>query len=385
MDPGKFGKQFPGRLVEIATLRKKDWAFVPDELPPRWTFPDHLWPLLVDAKEALGTLNGIGQILDEPELLLRPLKTREAITSSMIEGTYVTPEQLLLYELDPTEPTSAAGEMADWNEVFNFSSALAAGCKLLQELPLCNRLLRETHQILMNGVRGRDKRPGEFRVVQNQIGSSARFIPPPASEVARLMGNLESYINADDGDIDPLVRAFIAHYQFEAIHPFEDGNGRVGRLLLALMIYQKLGHKCPWLYMSAYFEEYRDEYVENMFKVSTHGDWDRWIEFCLNGVVVQANDSVRRCHRFNELKKSYRARVPAANRRAHQLLECLFRQPALNVNLVKTLLGVKSYHTAEKAVDALVSANILSVLSEQRPRTYYAHEIAAVAFGNNAD
>lgn len=383
MDPTKFGEQFPGQLTPITTLRGKDWAFVPAELPPDWEFPVRLWPVLASAKESLGTLNGIGQTLHDPELLLTPLKTQEAIKSSMIEGTYVTPEELLLYELDPMEPASAMGEMADWNEVHNFSLALAHGCGLLAELPLCNRLLKETHRVLMDGVRGRDKRPGEFRTVQNQIGSGGRYFPPPAAEVSRLMSNLEKYVNLDDpgNRIDPLVRAFLAHYQFEAIHPFEDGNGRVGRLLLALSIYKSLGHRQPWLYMSPYFERYRQEYVDNMFRVSTHGDWEGWIEFCLNGVIEQANDSARRCVRFNELKKDYLALVSPAPRNAHRLVELLFMKPVVTVKRAQDYLGVSSYHTAAKAIDNLVQLGILQRAAGTFPKAFFARAIFECAYG----
>src|SRR5262245_8416832 len=299
MDRSKFNADSPGQLVQIEKPPRwsidrgqsetggsgeKDWAFIPSEFPPPWEFDVRLWPLVNDANKALAELNGIGQSLPDPELLLTPLRRREAITSSRIEGTYVAPEQLLLYELDPREPPAGNEEMADWLEVYNYGRALQHGCSMLSELPVCNRVIKEMHAVLMHGVRGRDKSPGEFRKINVQIGERvARFIPAPGLEVQRLTSNLEHYLNDDDSRFDPLVRAYLVHYQFEAIHPFLDGNGRVGRALLALMIYRWLGHSIPWLYMSAYFDYYNEEYVRRLFNVSANGEWSEWIAYCLQG------------------------------------------------------------------------------------------------------
>jgi len=380
MDSSLFTSSSPGTLVRLEPPRN-DRAFIPNDLPPRWKWEPELWALLVEAKEALGTLNGIGQTLPNPQLLLRPLQTREAITSSKIEGTYVTPEQLLLYELDPREPRSAGDEMADWLEVSNYGRALQHGWNLLEELPVCNRVIREIHKVLMTGVRGRDKHPGEFRRWQVQIGSSGRFVPAPPGEVGRLMNSLERYINSDD-QFDPLVRCYLVHYQFEAIHPFEDGNGRVGRALLALMVYRWLGHAMPWLYMSAFYERYRDEYIGNLFKVSTSGAWTQWIEFCLRGTISQANDSIRRCHRFHWLRNDFRQRVNSHSKRTHAIIEGLFTSPALTVTSLANRFGV-TYHTARADIKRLRDARILAELPGAHPRSYYAPEIMAVAYGES--
>jgi len=171
MDKKRFTDRATGVLLGISAP-KNDYAFIPHEIPTNWVFDPKLWPLLVDAKEALGTLNGIGQTLSDPHLLLRPLQSQEAITSSKIEGTYVTPEQLLLFGLDPREPKTGDEQRSDWMEVFNYNEALERGFNMLNELPLCNRIIREIHSVLMHGVRGRNKNPGEFRRWQVQIGST---------------------------------------------------------------------------------------------------------------------------------------------------------------------------------------------------------------------
>lgn len=383
MDRTKFTANSPGKLVRI-TQAGQEWAFVPEELPSSWEFDVSLWPLLAEAKEALGTLNGIGQTLPDPKLLQIPLQGREAIASSRIEGTYVTPEQLLLFQLDPREPTQPDEQALDRFEVFNYGQAMLHGCERLRELPICNRIVREMHGILLQGVRGRDKNPGEYRKWQVQIGASGRFMPPPSNEVDRLMANLERYINADDKRIDPLVRSFIVHYQFEAIHPFSDGNGRVGRSLLVLMVYKLHGHSMPWLYMSAFFERFRDEYIENLFKVSTEGAWSRWIEFCLRGVIAQARDSIRRCDQIHQLRRTFLESIPSPSSRTHRIIQGLFTSPVVQAASIAQKFEV-TYPTAKADIDRLVEAGILREMPKVFPRTCFAPEIMKIAYGEPID
>lgn len=384
MDKDVFTDQATGQLARIEIPWKgPDWAFIPDALP-RWEFDQEIWPLLVEARDRLATLNGLGQGLDDPELLLRPLQQREAIASSAIEGTFVTPQQLMLYEMNPKEPTSAADSRADWREVLNYSHALEAGCMMLDSLPIGGHIVRSMHGILMQGVRGRDKSPGQFRTVQVQVGSTGRFIPPPAIEVPRLMQNLEEYVSADH-KIDPLVKAFIVHYQFEAIHPFEDGNGRVGRAILALMIHKHLNHTKPWLYLSAFFNEFRDEYVENLFRVSANGEWGNWIRFCLRATIAQANDSIDRCQRFDALKKEFQIRILDANPspRSASIVDGLFKEPITTIPNLKERYQV-TYHTARADIDRLRAVGILDELPGLRPKSFYSPEIMSIAFDSTS-
>ena len=378
MDFTRFTDSKTGTLVPISTPAK-DWAFIPNPLPADTEFPTRLWPLLAEAKEAVGRLDGIGRTLADPGLLLQPLQQREALRSSSLEGTYATPEQLLIYEMDPRDPKSERDQANDWREVSNYGRALREGCRLLDDLPICLRVIRSLHEVLLRGVRGRDKAPGEFRDCQVHVGSDRRYIPPPQNEVGKCLDAFEKHLYEDHPGFDPLVRCYLIHYQFEAIHPFRDGNGRVGRLLLALMTYKWCGLTMPWLYMSAFFERYKDEYIDNLFRVSTEGAWGKWLEFCLRGTVEQANDAIRRCELLGKLRVEYHNRVQGGSGRDYVLIEDLFKYPVLTIPSVQRKHSV-SYPTAKSDVQRLIDLGILSEALDQRPRTFYAHEVLRIAY-----
>ncbi|HEV7239294.1 MAG TPA: Fic/DOC family N-terminal domain-containing protein, partial [Thermoanaerobaculia bacterium] len=236
MEQQQFTEKRTGTIVPVS-IGGLDWAFLPYPLPRQWHVSLELWPLLASAKEELARLDGIGRTLPDPELLLRPLQRREAIRSSSLEGTYASAEELLLFELAPTEPISASDRANDWREVGNHAAALRRGTVLLETLPLSLRVIREMHAVLLTNVRGRDRAPGEFRRTQVHLGSDRRYIPPPPNELMACLDDFERFLN-DADEIDPLIRTYLAHYQFEAIHPFVDGNGRVGRALLSLSSFQ---------------------------------------------------------------------------------------------------------------------------------------------------
>jgi Fic family protein len=374
MDRTRFTPSSPGKVLRIEG--GKDWAFVPNDPPIGWTLPSGLISLYGDARDALGTLNGIGQLLPNPHLLLQPLQRREAISSSSIEGTYVTPEQLLLYELDPEAPRKPGDRVQDWREVANYENALIQGCKMLNSVPICNRVVKRVHSVLMTGVDG-SFCPGEFRGWQVHIGSSRRFTPAPPERVESLMSSLERYLNNDR--VDPLIRAFIGHYQFEAIHPFVDGNGRVGRSMLALSLYRWFSHAMPWLYMSAFFERFKDEYIQNLFKVSSEGAWEPWVEFCLRGTIEQAGDSIRRCSELRTLQAEYKGMLPSPTPRSHAILDGLFALPFVTIPSLADELNV-SYPTAQKDVTKLLEAGILKESPSSFPRHFYAPEILRIAY-----
>jgi Fic family protein len=194
------------------------------------------------------------------------------------------------------------------------------------------------------------------------------------------MANLEKYMNTHDERYNPLVRCFIVHYQFEAIHPFMDGNGRVGRALLAVMIYKLLGHTRPWLYLSAFFEKFKSEYIENLFRVSTHGDWTSWITFCLRGTIWQARDSVRRCDRFQEIKAEYHETIQSASPRTHPIIDGLFHDPIVTAPSLAAKHGV-TWPTAKADIERLLDVGILKELPDTWPRAYYAPQIMTAAYG----
>ena len=272
--------------------------------------------------------------------------------------------------------------MNDWREVFNYGKALQIGLNLLNNgLPLSLRLFRELHSTLLHGVRGQERRPGEFRDCQVHLDAGGRFMSPPPLRVPECLDVFEKY-HHEVSDIDPLIRAFMAHYQFETIHPFADGNGRVGRLLLSLTIYIWLGLSSPWLYMSAFFERHKDEYINRLFMVSANGEWDRWIEFCLTGVVEQSIDAIGRIDKLVALRARYTKLIgeSGGSARLHRILDKLFGGPVTTVPQVKALTGV-SYPTALSDIKRLVDIKILREGSQAAyPKYFFAPEILEIAF-----
>jgi Fic family protein len=380
MDLSRFKETKTGELVPIRTPTGPDFAFIPASLPPNWIFPTALWPKLAEAKAAIAHLDGIGKTLPDPELLLSPLKRREAIASSRIEGTYATAEELMLFEISPQESKSPHSQVNAWREVFNYAQALNQGNDRLMELPFCGDLIKELHKTLMEDVRGQQSQRGEWREHQVAIGSDRRYIPPPKLEMEKCIEDLERYINSIDYCYDPLVRAYIVHYQIEAIHPFGDGNGRIGRVILSLMIANWCKLSRPWLYMSAFFEKFKDEYIENLFKISTEGAWEKWIEFCLNGTIQQATDAAKRCEKLGKLKENMLERVRAdGSPRTEQIVHMLFSNPMIRLSHLKDSLKV-SYPTAKSDIEKLVKAQILYHLADIHPKSYFSPEIMNIAY-----
>jgi Fic family protein len=253
-------------------------------------------------------------------------------------------------------------------------------------LPLSLRLIRELHATLMDGVRGSDQRPGEFRTLQNQIGFPARFVPPPPQHLAKALDDFEKYMHSQDVFCDPLVKAFLAHYQFEAIHPFRDGNGRVGRLLLSWMIAEWCDLSNQWLYMSAFFEKRKKEYMDLMLSVSTQGSWEAWIRFCLEGVVAQSIDAEKRCDKLLKLHRDFHERLKGGALRLSKLVDRLFSVPVITVNQYKKTFGV-TYPTARSDLRKLEAAGIVQRLEDDAMAeiTYYSHAIYRVTYGEIED
>jgi Fic family protein len=385
MDPKSFTEAKPGQLVKIPVLGGHDWAFVPDPLPPSWVFPHELWPLLSQAREALARLDEKGKSMGNPDLLLEPLQSREALTSSSLEGTYSNPEELLLFKLKEGDPKSdhANEKNNDPREVANYTRALKHGYQQLSKdkLPPSKRLIREMHSLLVTGVRG-NKGPGEFRKKQVYIGSDRRYIPPPPGDhLDKCLDDFEHFIRNHDGTSDPLVLSYLVHYQFEAIHPFLDGNGRIGRAFLALTTYQWFNLRMPWLYMSSFFERHKDEYISKLFRVSTHGDWKTWIEFCLRGTVVQALEAMIRCNNLilvqaRMLDKAEELKMPP---RLKVIIRNLLIAPVFDAVQVQKW-GQASMPTARADIEKLIAVGMVEHLEGMRPRLYYAPEVFKVAY-----
>jgi Fic family protein len=381
MDPSIFSENMTGKLVPVPNGPPDvKFAFVPNPLPPSWEWPGDLWPLLMDARRSLSSLDGTGKHLPNPEILLQPLQNREAQLSSQLEGTFTDPQKQILFQADPSYPTSATDPNNAFREVFNYRMALRLRMDTQRPLPLSLRLIRQLHEILMRGVRGSELQPGEFRTIQNQISYPARFVPPPPDHIAPALDAFEKYLHSDNyAAYDPLVKAFLTHYQFETIHPFRDGNGRVGRLLLSWVIAEWCDLSSQWLYMSAFFERRRKEYMDLMLNVSTHGGWEAWIRFCLEGVVAQAVDAERRCDKLLALHKDFHNRLKVGSVRLSKLVDHLFSSPVISVNQYKKLFSV-TYPTARSDLKKLEAAGIVQQLEHMDEITYYCQTIYGITF-----
>lgn len=369
-----FTAHSPGRLVPIT---EGTHAFVPAVLPSTILLDSEAVQVLAEASQALGLLQGLVQSLPSPQILVRPFVRREAELSSRIEGTYADQEELVLFELDRY---TAAGK-PDVREVWNYVAAFEYGLRRLRELPISLRLIRELHSKLMKGVRGGDRRPGEFRTCQNYIGrkgepiTKARYVPPPPAELAACLDAFEKSVHEETRH-PFLVRLALIHYQFEAIHPFEDGNGRIGRLLLPLLLVEKGALSHPLIQLSAYFEQHRSEYYDHLLRVSQTGEWQPWVQYFLQAVRQESNEAVRRTQALLDLRNQYRDKIEAAGASANALrvVDDLFVTPATTVNMVAKRLRV-SYPTADALVRKLVREKILHADGRKRNRRFHASEI----------
>lgn len=360
-------------------LAGESYAFIPNPLPLNRSFSEKTWRLLADATSALGSLNGVGKYLPNPRLLLSPIQRREAQISSELEGTITNPRQQMLFDFDMLDEKNIEDEQG-LREVYNYQMALNYYVENQGKLPISLRLIRNLHAILMQGVRGYDKEPGQFRKIPVQIGRPARFIPPPPNSYKQPLFELEKYIHAKK-NIPPLIDAFLVHYQFEAIHPFRDGNGRVGRILLAIMTAkgQKMTHS--WLYMSSFFNTHKDDYLDKLFRISTDGQWDEWINFCLEGVVQQAYDTEKRFDRLVYLSRDFKERINrvGGSHRLHSIADNLFVVSIVQPARLAEEYSV-NYRTARSDIDKLVKVEILSEIPDTRPMTYFNTDIFSLIF-----
>jgi Fic family protein len=349
-------------------------AFVPAPLPPDLVYDSGLVLALSRADAALSELSGLGRQLPNPHLLIAPYLRREAVLSSRIEGTRASLSDLLLDEADGERP-----EDADVREVRNYVDALEYGLQRLRDLPLSLRLVRELHERLMRGVRGDRATPGEFRRSQNWIGpagstpATAPYVPPPPAEMMDCLANWEEFLH-DRERFPELIQCAVMHEQFEAIHPFLDGNGRVGRLLITLFLVERGRLSQPLLYLSEYIEARRQEYYDFLQGVRTEGDWPGWLHFFLLGVEETARAAVRQASRLMDLRESYRQRL-GRKPNALKLLDELFVNPYLTATRAVRVLGV-SDPTARQAIALLRDEDLLSeVTGRSWGRIYLARPI----------
>lgn len=354
-------------------------AYVPGALPPPIAWDERLAGALSAADRAVGRLAGEGRRLPNPHLLIRPFLRREAVFSSRIEGTQATIGELLASEAGAVVERSPA----DLREVANYVVALEYGVERLRTLPLSLRLVRELHGKLLLGVRGEVATPGEFRRSQNWIGpagctlADATYVPPPVDELMGCLGAWETFLH--DNSLPPLVHAALVHSQFEAIHPFLDGNGRVGRLLVTLLLVAKEILPSPLLYLSAWFEATRQEYYARLLAVTEKGEWEEWLEYFLVGVAQQAEDALDRVRRIDDLLLLWRERLAKAPSRVpEKALELFAENPFRSVNNVAARLGV-AFTTAQRAIDRLEAAGMVALAGEaKRNRVYCARAILEI-------
>jgi Fic family protein len=329
--------------------------------------------LLSRADQAIGRLDGITEILPNPDLFVAMYVRREAVESSQIEGTQSTLEDVLAFELDPDLRTLPS----DVEEVINYVAAMNYGLDRLTTLPLSLRLIREIHGKLLQGVRGSTKSPGEFRTVQNWIGPSnsgierAIFIPPPPNEAAKALNDLEQFLH-NPTEMPALIHCGLCHAQFESIHPFLDGNGRVGRLLIAfLLVHGGVLHR-PLLYLSAYLKRRRSEYYDRLMAVRDDANWESWLNFFLNGVAETAEEAIQTARAIIQLKEHHVELLQESSGSTNdlRLLNLLYHRPLVNSALVQKELSL-SPATVNKTLDRFVSLGILAELTgRQRNRIY---------------
>ena len=354
-------------------------AYVPAPLPPPMTWDASLTFELSSADRAIGRLAGEGRRLPNPHLLIRPFVRKEAVQSSRIEGTQATLGELLADEAGAAVERSPS----DLREVGNYVVALEHGLARLESLPVSLRLVREMHDLLMRGVRGDMAAPGEFRRSQNWIGSpgstlsQATYVPPPPAELMGCLDAWERFLH--DETLPPLIHAAVTHAQFEAIHPFLDGNGRIGRLLITLLLVQRDIIPSPLLYLSSYFEATRQEYYARLLAVTERGEWEEWLAYFLRGVALQAQDAVDRIQRMDNLLSDWRLRLSTGQSRApERALDLLAENPFCTVRGLANRLGM-AFTTAQRAIGRLEEEGFVALVGEaRRNRVYCARAILDV-------
>jgi len=376
MNPNDFRSQEAGQVI---LTQNGYYAFLPAPLPPDFGWSLSLVSSLSQAERDLSRLATLAGAFPFPRLLIQPFMHREAVLSSRIEGTRATLAELYNYEstqLSFLEPDD------DVREVHNYVTALDYGLERLKNFPISLRLIREIHEKLMKDVRGGNLTSGEFRRTQNWIGPAgstimtATYVPPPVDEMNQALGDLEKFIHTGS-DVPALARAAMIHYQFEALHPFLDGNGRVGRLLMAYLFTEWNILQQPLLNLSVYFERYRQEYYDHLLVVSQRGAWEAWLRFFLHGVSAQAQDSVARMQQLESIRVKYEPLVKSDrnSERMGAVLDFLFTRPILSAKQLAESVGMP-FKTSRQYIEKLAKAGILrEITGNARNQIYRADEV----------
>ena len=368
MRAGRFVKQLEGYS-----------AFIPTSLPPHppIVLDTELVQILSQADRCLGRLDGATSVLPNPNLFVAMYIRQEAVLSSQIEGTQSTLENVLQFEINEQREEIPK----DVTEVVNYIAAMNYGLERLEELPLSLRLLREIHNILLKGVRGSERTPGEFRKTQNWIGhqgctlATASFVPPPVAEMHKALDNLEKFMH-DKKDLPVLIQCGLIHAQFETIHPFLDGNGRIGRLLITFLLCQREILKKPLLYLSYYLKTHRLEYYDRLTAIRTDGDWEEWLKFFLKGVSQVSQSATKTARSILDLRENDRELIGqklSSSNYSLLLLDFLFKQPIITIRLVQDNLGC-TYSTASKVIEQLTELGLLKEMTGNKRNRLYRYE-----------
>jgi Fic family protein len=376
VDPKDFS---PSQRTHLKRTLEGHTAYFPPPTPRAVRFDAGDIALLSRADRALGELSGVGKRLREPRMFIRPYLRREAVLSSRIEGTQSSLSDLLLFEAEGSPDVPG-----DAREVLNYVHALERGIARLPKLPVSLRLVLETHAVLMRGVRGEQTTPGAFRTSQNWIGPQgtpierAMFVPPPPAALRDALDDWEKYVHEED-ETPPLIRCALMHYQFETIHPFTDGNGRVGRLLMPLFLIEKGCLSQPLLYLSAYFEERRSEYYEALSEGRRSGDLKPWIRLFLDAIAVQSVDAAKRADELTKLEAEFRRRIASSRSRvSHLLVDLLFTNLYVTAATVAERLKVTPL-SARASIGDLEKRGILKEITGRKyGRVYAAKEIVQI-------
>lgn len=370
-------KERAGKTVQNLSGEMAYASFYPQPLPPEPNIEidAEMRQLLIDAHKDLALLNGLSDRIPNKDLFISMYVRKEALVSSQIEGTQCTLEDVLNPEIDENVN-------ADVSDVVNYVRAVNFAIERMEELPLCNRLIREMHAVLMNSVRGGDKTPGEFRVSQNWIGGAgstlknARYIPPNPQDMVECMSAFERFMNDDDG-MDSLIKAALLHYQFETIHPFLDGNGRVGRLLITLFLMGENVISSPVLYLSCYLKLNRIEYYDRMSEIRKAGNYEQWVKFFLRGIAETAADATDTIDRLNALHQKNKAKLADVPTRSRQNIMNLFayieRNPIIETVKTAAALGLSRNGTA-KYIAMLCDKGILNYFTKSGKALVFAYE-----------
>ena len=369
-------------MLAQTPVRYHDGKFPPENLD--WTV---LVPFIGPAVAALARYDGMLAAVPNPDVLLAPLTTQEAVLSSRIEGTQATLGEV--YQFEAGQPANTPERRDDIDEILNYRRAMRHAEELLDELPLSLRVVRAAHQVLLSGVRGRDKAPGNYRRTANWIGppgstiEDAKFVPIGVERIAHAMDKWERFIHADAPDL--LVQAAVLHAEFEAIHPFLDGNGRLGRMLVPLFLWQRGLISRPMFYISAFFEAHRDDYYDGLLAVSKDDDWTGWCRFFLSAVRTQSEDNLSRTRGILELYEAMKLRVAEATRSRYAIhaLDWIFQNPVFSSNGFAAGSEIPA-PTARRVLNALVDNDVLEILrasSGRRPAVLIFEDVLDVAEG----